>query len=237
MKTLVNRFVKVPTDVKTSEALIALGYFTKEELFLSKPADGKGKANYRSSPLAKALQNAARTSIMVNGSDWPKVKDEDGNTRVITGFSWALSDEEYAMYMAYYHRTHPGTRTTTTVKMPNDRALKAVEQIRAYLMEHEAPQDLLDDLGTLESLVPVPKCPLLQEMFNVSHVGALKGKVNLAYVMFRGPNGEFSEDLQPSMVDLVTRGFMPKYTKDLVKSNLAKLKAKGIIMDGCIVDL
>ena len=89
----------------------------------------------------------------------------------------------------------------------------------------------------LEQLRMVKKNNIIFELFGVDNLVHLGGKVNLAYVMFRGPNGEFASELQPDIVELVKKGFMPKFTLDDIKNNVKKLAEKGILVHDTIVDL
>lgn len=172
------------------------------------------------------LQNCPRSTPMSSGTVWPKI-----GGRKTYPLSGVLNAEERRMYYDYKKNHKPGT--VSVGKGPSEEVQKHIESVREFLKEKGTPELIAE----FEAIIPQKKVELVEEMFGVSSPNLLTGKVNLAYVMFRGPNGEFAEELQPNGADLFTKGFMPKYGLQQVKDNLAKLEAKGIKMSGCIVDL
>ena len=109
-----------------------------------------------------------------------------------------------------------------------------IEQLKQELIALNVPESVIQKL---EQLKVVKKNNIIFELFGVDNLVHLGGKVNLAYVMFRGPNGEFASELQPDIVELVKNGFMPKFTLDQVKDKVKKLADKGILVHNTIVDL
>lgn len=172
------------------------------------------------------LPNCPRTP-MTSATSWPKI-----GGRKTYPLSGTLNAEERRMYYDY-KKNHNCSRTVSVGKGPSEEVQKHIDSIRAFLKEKGTPELIAE----FEAIIPQKKVGLVEEMFGVSSPNLLTGKVNLAYVMFRGPNGEFAEELQPNGADLFAKGFMPKYGLQQIKDNLAKLENKGIKMSGCIVDL
>ena len=142
--------------------------------------------------------------------------------------------EETEMYYEYKKAHRPGASAGTSGKGLSEDTQKTIDSIRTFLQENKAPAELL---AQFEALIPHKKIGLISAMFGVDHIQQLSGKVNLAYVMFRGPNGEFASELQPKAADLFSAGFMPAFTLQQIKDNLKKLADKGVNLYDTIVDL
>lgn len=208
LEAVAEKFGKIPVEITKKVDIIAGGYLTEEEF--------------------AELPNCPRTP-MSSGTVWPKI-----GGRKTYPLSGALNAEERRIYYDYKKNHKPGTASVG--KGPSEEVQKHIDAIRAFLKEKGTPELIAE----FEAIIPQKKVRLVrlvEEMFGVSSPNLLTGKVNLAYIMFRGPNGEFAEELQPNGADLFTKGFMPKYGLQQIKDNLAKLEAKGIKMSGCIVDL
>lgn len=207
LEALAEKFGKIPTDLTKSGDIIAQGFLTQEEF--------------------DNLPYCPRSSEMTSATAWPKI-----GGRKTYPLSGALTLEETEMYYEYKKNHKPGTASVSSPKAEENN--KALDELKEELIKLKVSADII---AKLEKFRIAKKVGLISEMFGVDTIQQLTGKVNLAYVMFRGPNGEFSEELQPNMVDLVQKGFMPKFTLQQVKDNIEKLAGKGIILDKVIVDL
>lgn len=207
---IAEKFVSIPKEVTSKQKVIDGGFMTEEEY--------------------DKIKLLPRSVEMESGTKWGKIKYGD-KERSLYPFSGALTETEKQIYNSYKAGLKSGTGTSSV--KAEDRN-KELDELKAELINLKVPAEIL---SKLEKFRVVKKNNLIADMFGVDNIQALTGKVNLAYIMFRGPNGEFSEELQPNMVDLVKKGFMPKYTLEQVKSNVEKLATKGIIVNNTIVDL
>ena len=207
---IAEKFVSIPKEVTSKQKVIDGGFMTEEEY--------------------DKIKLLPRSVEMESGTKWGKIKHGD-KERSLYPFSGALTETEKQIYNSYKAGLKSGTGTSSV--KAEDRN-KELDELKAELINLKVPAEIL---SKLEKFRVVKKNNLIADMFGVDNIQALTGKVNLAYIMFRGPNGEFSEELQPNMVDLVKKGFMPKYTLEQVKSNVEKLATKGIIVNNTIVDL
>lgn len=205
------KFGKIPTDLTKKKDIIDAGYLTEEEFNL--------------------LPIVPRSTEMLSATQWPKI-----GGRKTYPLSGALNEAEKRMYYDYKSQHKPGTGSVRASKPIDDTTKQNIEELRKFLKDKGADEALL---AKFETVVPHQKVGLLEEMFGVSSVGMLQ-KVNLKYIMYRGPNGEFSKNPQPSGADfyaLLDKDFMPKYTLEQVKVNVQKLLDKGIDVRNYIVDL
>lgn len=209
LEALVKKFGAIPTAYTKASDIIAAGLLTQEEF--------------------DNLPYCPRSEEMKSATSWPKI-----GGRKIYPLSGALTPEETEMYYEYKKGHKPSASVGLSGKCVSEETQKTIDSIRAFLNEKNAPAELVEQF---EALIPRKKIGLISAMFGVDNINSLGGKVNLAYVMFRGPNGEFASELQPNAADLFTAGFMPAFTLQQIKDNLKKLADKGIILDGVIVDL
>lgn len=209
LEALVKKFAAIPAAYTKASDIIVAGLLTQEEF--------------------DNLPYCPRSEEMKSATSWPKI-----GGRKVYPLSGALTMEETEMYYEYKKSHKPGASLGVSGKGPSEETQKTINSIREFLKEKKAPAELL---AQFEALIPHKKVGLISAMFGVDNIQQLGGKVNLAYVMFRGPNGEFAEELQPNAADLFTAGFMPAFTLQQIKDNLKKLADKGIILDGTIVDL
>ena len=210
LDVIAEKFVSIPKDITSKQKVIDGGFMTEEEY--------------------DKIKLLPRSAEMESGTKWGKIKYGD-KERSLYPFSGALTETEHQIYNSYKAGLRSGTGTTSV--KAEDRN-KELDELKAELISLKVPAEIL---SKLEKFRVVKKNSLISDMFGVDTIQALTGKVNLAYIMYRGPNGEFSESLQPDPVDLVKKGFMPKYTLEQVKSNVEKLATKGIIVKNTIVDL
>lgn len=136
-----------------------------------------------------------------------------------------------------YDKAHRGTGTGTSTKSKlSEEDVKNFAALEEILKDNEEALKLLKAIkGRLE-----PKNSLVEEIFGVSNIASLTSRVTKAWVMYRGKDGirgsnpetftmkdaieQFGEDLNCVM------------TKMQLEDKIAKLKAKGIIVDACFVD-
>ena len=174
----------------------------------------------------EALPIVPRSTAMQSATQWPKI-----GGRKVYPLSGALNYEETTMYYEYKKGHKPAAAGTSSRTLTEEQK-KDIEEIRKVLADNK------ELLAKFEALLPKKKNTLLEQMLGVSDVALLKGKVNMTYVMFRGPNGEFAEELQPKNIGkLFEAGFEQKYRKAEVLKNIEALKEKGVNIEGCIVDL
>ena len=209
LETLVKKFGAIPTSYTKASDIINAGLLTQEEF--------------------DNLPYCPRSEEMKSATSWPKI-----GGRKTYPLSGTLTPEETEMYYEYKKGHKPGTSIGISGKSISEETQKTIDSIRAFLNNNGASEELMSQF---EALIPRKKIGLISAMFGVDNINSLGGKVNLAYVMFRGPNGEFASELQPNAADLFNAGFMPVFTLQQVKDNLKKLADKGIILDGVIVDL
>jgi len=210
LEQVAKKFVELPKELTSLDKILKAGYMTREEF--------------------ESVKDMPRSTEMESGTKWAKIKSGD-KERTLYPFYSLLTETEKQIYRGY-KKNHMSTMSSGSPKA--EELNKELDELKAELVALKVPAEIL---AKLEKFRIAKKNSLIADMFGVDTIQALTGKVNLAYVMFRGPNGEFSEELQPNMVDLVQKGFMPKFTLQQVKDNVAKLEAKGILVKGCIVDL
>ena len=209
LEALAKKFGTIPTSYTKASDIIRDGLLTQEEF--------------------DNLPYCPRSEEMKSATSWPKI-----GGRKTYPLSGVLTMEETEMYYEYKKGHKPSTSVGTSGKGISEETQKTIDSIRAFLKDNEAPAELMSQF---EALIPHKKVGLISAMFGVEHINQLSGKVNLAYVMFRGPNGEFASELQPNAADLFNAGFMPAFTLQQIKDNLKKLADKGYILDEVIVDL
>lgn len=209
LEALVKKFGAIPANYTKSADIIAAGFLTQEEF--------------------DNLPYCPRSEEMKSATSWPKI-----GGRKTYPLSGALTIEETEMYYEYKKSHRPGSSICTSGNGPSEETQKTIDSIRTFLQENKAPAKLL---AQFEAIIPHKKIGLISAMFGVDNIQQLRGKVNLAYVMFRGPNGEFASELQPKASDLFAAGFMPAFTLQQIKDNLKKLADKGINLYNTIVDL
>lgn len=209
LEALAKKFGTIPTSYTKASDIIRDGLLTQEEF--------------------DNLPYCPRSEEMKSATSWPKI-----GGRKTYPLSGVLTMEETEMYYEYKRGHKPSASVGLSGKGISEETQKTIDSIRAFLNDNEAPAELL---AQFEALIPHKKVGLISAMFGVDNIQQLGGKVNLAYVMFRGPNGEFASELQPNAADLFSAGFMPAFTLQQIKDNLKKLADKGIILDEAIVDL
>lgn len=214
LNEVARKFVNLPKQVTNKEAVISGGYMTEEEF--------------------NAVKLLPRSTEMESGTKWAKV-EFNGKEKTLYPFSGLLTEAEKKIYYNYKKGHRPasdGSSSASSGKIEENN--KAIDALKAELQALNVPEDIV---AKLEQFRLTKRNNLIHEMFGVDNIQMLHEKVNLVYVMFRGPNGEFAETRQPSMIEVAQKGFMPKFTLDQVKDNVKKLAAKGIIVDNVIVDL
>lgn len=209
LEALAKKFGAIPTSYTKTSDIIRDGLLTQEEF--------------------DNLPYCPRSEEMKSATSWPKI-----GGRKTYPLSGVLTMEETEMYYEYKRGHKPSASIGTSGKGISEETQKTIDSIRAFLNDNGAPAELVEQF---EALIPHRKVGLISAMFGVDNIQQLGGKVNLAYVMFRGPNGEFASELQPNAADLFSAGFMPAFTLQQIKDNLKKLADKGYILDGVIVDL
>lgn len=209
LEALVKKFGAIPTAYTKASDIIRDGFLTQEEF--------------------DNLPYCPRSEEMKSATSWPKI-----GGRKTYPLSGTLTSEETEMYYEYKKGHKPSTSVGLSGKSVSEETQKTIDSIRAFLNDNGASEELMSQF---EALIPRKKNGLISAMFGVDYINKLGGKVNLAYVMFRGPNGEFASELQPNAADLFNAGFMPAFTLQQIKDNLKKLADKGVILDGVIVDL
>ena len=209
LEALVKKFGAIPTTYTKASDIITAGFLTQEEF--------------------DNLPYCPRSEEMKSATSWPKI-----GGRKTYPLSGILTPEETEMYYEYKKGHKPSASLGLSGKSVSEETQKTIDSIRAFLNDNGASEELMSQF---EALIPRKKNGLISTMFGVDYINKLGGKVNLAYVMFRGPNGEFASELQPNAADLFNAGFMPAFTLQQIKDNLKKLADKGIILDEVIVDL
>lgn len=209
LEALAKKFGTIPTSYTKASDIIRDGLLTQEEF--------------------DNLPYCPRSEEMKSATSWPKI-----GGRKTYPLSGVLTMEETEMYYEYKKGHKPSTSVGLSGKGISEETQKTIDSIRAFLNDNGASEELMSQF---EALIPHKKVGLISAMFGVDNIQQLGGKVNLAYVMFRGPNGEFASELQPNAADLFSAGFMPAFTLQQIKDNLKKLADKGYILDGVIVDL
>lgn len=209
LEALAKKFGTIPTSYTKASDIIRDGLLTQEEF--------------------DNLPYCPRSEEMKSATSWPKI-----GGRKTYPLSGVLTMEETEMYYEYKRGHKPSASVGTSGKGISEETQKTIDSIRAFLKDNNAPVELVEQF---EALIPHKKVGLISAMFGVDSINQLGGKVNLAYVMFRGPNGEFASELQPNAADLFNAGFMPAFTLQQIKDNLKKLADKGYIFDEVIVDL
>lgn len=209
LEALAKMFGAIPTSYTKASDIIRDGLLTQEEF--------------------DNLPYCPRSEEMKSATSWPKI-----GGRKTYPLSGVLTMEETEMYYEYKRSHKPSASIGTSGKGISEETQKTIDSIRAFLNDNGASAELIEQF---EAIIPHKKVGLISAMFGVDNIQQLGGKVNLAYVMFRGPNGEFASELQPNAADLFSAGFMPAFTLQQIKDNLKKLADKGIILDGVIVDL
>lgn len=153
---------------------------------------------------------------------WPKV-----NGFVVCGTS-LLNEEEKKAYNNY-KKYKAGARGLSSGSSTSS-ATKEMWQSCLDTVIATGNQTLVDQFM---KLMPKQHVSLLFQMFGVNDVGAVK-KCTVHWLMFRGPNGERAEKHMLKAEDLgplFVQGWMPVYTLQEIKDNLAKLKQQGIDLD------
>ena len=209
LEALAKKFGAIPTAYTKASDIIRDGFLTQEEF--------------------DNLPYCPRSEEMKSATSWPKI-----GGRKTYPLSGILTPEETEIYYEYKKGHKPSTSVGSSGKSVSEETQKTIDSIRAFLNDNGASEELMSQF---EALIPRKKNGLIYTMFGVDYINKLGGKVNLAYVMFRGPNGEFASELQPNVADLFNAGFMPAFTLQQIKDNLKKLADKGIILDEVIVDL
>lgn len=209
LEALVEKFGAIPTTYTKASDIIRDGFLTQEEF--------------------DNLPYCPRSEKMKSATSWPKI-----GGRKTYPLSGILTPEETEMYYEYKKGHKPGASVGLYGKSVSEETQKMIDSIRAFLNDNGASEELMSQF---EALIPHKKIGLISAMFGVDNIQQLSGKVNLAYVMFRGPNGEFASELQPKAADLFNAGFMPAFTLQQIKDNLKKLADKGINLYNTIVDL
>lgn len=209
LEALAKMFGAIPISYTKASDIIRDGLLTQEEF--------------------DNLPYCPRSEEMKSATSWPKI-----GGRKTYPLSGVLTMEETEMYYEYKKGHKPSASIGISGKAISEETQKTIGSIRAFLKDNKAPAELIEQF---EALIPHKKVGLISAMFGVDNIQQLGGKVNLAYVMFRGPNGEFASELQPNAADLFSAGFMPAFTLQQIRDNLKKLADKGYILDGVIVDL
>lgn len=209
LEALVKKFGTIPTSYTKASDIIRDGLLTQEEF--------------------DNLPYCPRSEEMKSATSWPRI-----GGRKIYPLSGALTMEETDIYYEYKKGHKTSASIGVSGKGVSEETQKTIDSIRAFLKDNGASAEMIEQF---EALIPHKKVGLIPAMFGVEYINQLGGKVNLAYVMFRGPNGEFASELQPNAADLFNAGFMPAFTLQQIKDNLKKLADKGIILDGVIIDL
>lgn len=205
------------------------------------------KLNKKYSSVAKMIEDGwtdEEIKALINGPRSKAAEWDEGHTYFrwpyidgiqIVGLSSLLTREEKDAYNAYHSKHGPtGLGSSST---SNKEVLEKFDRLAEFC------KDNTEALALIAELRPKPKFNLIEEMFGVESVQQLKSKVSIAYVMYRGPNGEFFETDKPAEVKL--KDFMAKYddefdcrwTKQQVIENVAKLKKNGIDISNVIIGL
>lgn len=161
---------------------------------------------------------------------WPSI---DGIS--IVGLFSLLTREEKDAYNKYHSKHKPtGLGSSTSSNK---------ELLEKFARLEEFCKDNAEALALIAELKPKPRFNLIEEMFGVESVQHLKSKVSLAYVMYRGSDGEFikTEDAaKVTLKDFIIKyddAFTCKFTKQQVIDNVAKLKKTGIDISNVIIGL
>lgn len=188
------------------------------------------------------------------GNGWGTVADSKGNQRAIAPFSWALDKDDYDEYDKWKRGddtkksgTKRATRTSDVpswmpTPMSREEYIELATSVRAYMRRIKERVDNLDEwqvnMNNLDKIAPIPKNQVLLDLFGVGTQDELEtlGPVNMAYVMWRGPSGEFSVDHMVNKRDLPD-DWDVKYKRSEVKQMVERLKLEGINVEAQIVDL
>lgn len=214
LETIAAKFVMIPKEITSKDKIISGGYLSEQEYEL--------------------VKKLPRSSEMESGTRWAKIKSGD-KERSLYPFYGCLTESEKQVYRDYKKGLSSATGTSAgSNSIKADEHNAKIEQLKQELIALNVPESVIQKL---EQLKMVKKNNIIFELFGVDNLVHLGGKVNLAYVMFRDANGNFAQELQPDIVELVKNGFMPKFTLDQVKDKVKKLAEKGILVHNTIVDL
>ena len=160
---------------------------------------------------------------------WPSI---DGI--YIHGLFSLLTREEKDAYNAYHSKHKPnGTGGSSASK----------ETLEKWTRLAEYCKDNPKALALIKEMRPKPKVNLVRDLFGVETIQELKGKVSLAYVMYRDKEGNFIETKDKSKLtlkDIIIQqedNFDCAFTKSQVQNAVDKLKKNGIDVSNVIIGL
>lgn len=207
----IDKFVGLDSKVTSWKQVQELGLMTEEEF--------------------RSLKDVPRSVEMKSATQWPKVRDSNGNERTLYPFYSILTEPEKAIYRQYKNsRVKKAAEDNSEVVRKNN---EIIDEIILELKKLKVEQPIIDKLLTLKK---VKKNDDLVKLFGVNSLSELGGDVNMAYVMFR-KDGKFSDELMPKMEDLVMKGYLPVIGLKEIYDTMDKLEKKGIIVSQKIVDL
>lgn len=213
--TALEKFVNLPKKFTSKEQIISAGYMTAEEF--------------------DAVRDAPRSTEMQSGTRWAKVSFE-GKERTLYPFFTLLREPERAIYREYKKGLKNGSGEARQPKQ-NEHDTK-LDELLNELRELGVPKEVLAKAESLRIRKSAYKNRFVQNLFGVDSVEQLEGPVNLAYVMFRGPDGERADSLQPNPAELFEKGFTPALNMKQVLELIDKLEQNaGIRVRDKIVDL
>ena len=205
------------------------------------------KLNKKYSSVAKMIEDGwtkEEIQALIDGPRSKQAEWDEGHTYFrwpyidgiqIVGLSSLLTREEKNAYNKYHSKHGPtglGSGTSS-----NKELLEKWSRLEEFCKGNA------EALALIAEMKPKPKFNLIEEMFGVESVQQLKSKVSLAYVMYRGTNGEFIDTEDTAKVKLSNffekygEDFNCRWTKQQVIDNVAKLKKNGIDVSNVIIGL
>lgn len=189
-------------------------------------AAGWNKADIR------ALVDAPRTKLANMGKSaagrttfiWPEV-----NGHTLRPFYSTLTADEKQMYRDMRKALKEEAPEAQGTRASGPKANTEVMQKWTRLLEAVKGDEEIEAM--VRDLMPKQRNNMLFDLTGKESLLDIRGKVSYHYMMFRGPNGEFADDMAltvQGLMPLMEQGWTPKYTKKEVDERIEKLTAKGI---------
>lgn len=213
--TAIEKFVNLPKNLSSRAQVIESGYMTAEEL--------------------DSIKDVPRSTEMQTGTKWAKVEFE-GRVRTLYPFYTLLKESERAIYKEYKKGLKNGSGETRQRK-PNEHDMKLDELINELRALGVSKEILAKAESLRQRKQSATKNRFIQTLFGVDNLDELTEPVNLAYVMFRGPNDERADSFQPNPAELFEKGFTPALNMKQVLELIEKLENAGLQVRDKIVDL
>lgn len=179
------------------------------------------------------LKYCPRDFEMTTGTKWPTI----GGRRTYP-MSGILTDNEKRIYYDYRKETRSGDGEGRSSKKTEEMQ-KQIAELEKFINEQKnCPSAVKEALEALKNSLPKRKESQIQKLFGFEDYDSIKDKkFNLAYLMFRDKDGEFSNEFQPKGEELFKNGFLPLFGLKDIESSLNKLEKEYTDIKKLIVDL